>query len=211
MLLVSLMVGMVLAVLSVPVAAVLVVYLPPGNAEPEIGFDVVEHQPILIRVLRYPTAAVWTAESMPLAPRIDAADAELSFGPGYSPGVRAIPEMSGMGARPDGTMWAFRAGWPMHAATAIKIVGPPQAATGVVGGLDLTVRGDYIVVPYMPLPLGDFANTLFYATLTLALLTALRWWRTRRRRKRGQCLACGYELGDGVGVCPECGLAAQAS
>lgn len=210
-LLVSVVVGVVLAVLSVPVAAVVLVYLPQGNAEPEIGFGVVEEQPVAIQVYRYPTAAVWLAESMPLAPQIDAADAELNFGPGFSPGVRALPEMSGMAVLPDGHMWVARAGWPMHAATAFKIEGPPPAVTGVVGGFDMTVRGDSIVVPYIPLALGVFANTLFYATLALALLTTLRWWRTRRRCKRGQCLACGYELGDGVGVCPECGLAARAS
>jgi len=209
-LLLSLVLGLVLAVASVPVAAVVLVFLPPGNAEPEIGFDVVERQPVLIRVHRYPTAAVWMAESMPLAPQIDAADAELNFGPGYSPGVSAIPEMSGMAVLPDGHMWVARAGWPMHAATAFKIEGPPQAATGVVGGLAMTVRGDYIVVPYVPLARGAIANTVFYAALTFVVIAGLGLVRTRQRRARGQCLACGYKLDDGMCECPECGLAAHA-
>jgi hypothetical protein len=37
----------------------------------------------------------------------------------------------------------------------------------------------------------------------------VRWWRRRRRAKRGQCLECGYNLTANVsGVCPECGAAA---
>lgn len=210
-LLVSVVVGVVLAMLSVPVAAVVLVYLPPGNAEPEIGFDVVEHQPVLIRVHRYPTAAVWMAESMPADPRVGVTEADLTFGPGFSPGVVALPEMSGMAALPDGHMWVARAGWPMHAATAFKIEGPPQATTGVVGGLEMTVRRDYIVVPYVPLARGVIANILFYSVITFVVIAGLGLVRTRRRRARGQCLACGYALDDGMSECPECGMATQAS
>lgn len=210
-LLASLVVGVVLAVASVPVAAVALVYLPPGNAEPEISFDAVEHQPVLIRAHRYPTAAVWMAESIPADPRAGAAEADLTFGPGFSSDVSALPEMSGMAVLPDGHMWVSRAGWPMHAATAFKIEGPPQAATGVVGGLAMTVRGDYIVVPYVPLARGVIANTLFYSAITFMVIAGLGLLRTRRRRARGLCLACGYKIDDGMSECPECGMATQTS
>lgn len=210
-LVVSLVVGVMLAVASVPVAAVVLVFLPPGNAEPEVGFDVVERQPVLIRVHRYPTAAVWMAESMPADPRVGVTEANLTFGPGYSPGVSAIPEMSGMAVLPDGHMWVARAGWPWHAATSFKIEGPPQAATGVVGGLEMTVRGDYIVVPYVPVARGAIANTVFYAALTFVVIAGLGLVRTRRRRARGQCLACGYKIDDGMSECPECGTATKTS
>lgn len=211
MLLVSLMVGVVLAVLSVPVSAVVLVYGPQGSAPTSFGFDVVERQPILVHADRYTTATVWRVEAVPFDYRDNPADVELTFGPGFSPNVGALPEMSGMALLPNGSMWVMRTGWPMHAATAFEILGPPQASTGVVGGLAMTLGSDYIVVPYMPLATGAIANTLFYAALTFVLLATVRLLRTRRRSRRGQCLACGYELDDDMAVCPECGLAANAS
>ncbi|MEO1279134.1 MAG: hypothetical protein AAFV77_09275 [Planctomycetota bacterium] len=54
---------------------------------------------------------------------------------------------------------------------------------------------------------GLLANTLFYTTITLALLIGLRLIRTRRRRNRNLCVACGYQLGEDIHTCPECGLA----
>jgi predicted amidophosphoribosyltransferase len=50
---------------------------------------------------------------------------------------------------------------------------------------------------------------MFYTLLVLAPVVLWRWLRLRRRAKRKLCLGCGYELGAGVGVCPECGLAGE--
>jgi hypothetical protein len=64
-------------------------------------------------------------------------------------------------------------------------------------------------LPLRPIWPGLLANTFFYAAIMLGVLVGLRAWRTRRRLARGRCVACGYELGEGVAVCPECGLAAR--
>ncbi|MEO1008498.1 MAG: hypothetical protein AAFX79_08020 [Planctomycetota bacterium] len=58
------------------------------------------------------------------------------------------------------------------------------------------------ILPYWP---GLFANTAFYAALVFLPWTTLRWRRIARRRKRGLCVACNYELGEAVVRCPECG------
>lgn len=99
---------------------------------------------------------------------------------------------------------------------------PFRAAVGwwsYPGPLDTLVRWQdrsrvghtwVVAIPLRPIWPGLLANTLFYAALTLALLAGLRVVRTRRRRARGRCVACGYELDEGVGVCPECGLAARS-
>lgn len=68
------------------------------------------------------------------------------------------------------------------------------------------VRHRTIVTPLRPMWAGLLGNTLVYAALVLAPWSGVRLVRTRRRRARGRCVACGYELGEGVAVCPECGL-----
>jgi hypothetical protein len=46
----------------------------------------------------------------------------------------------------------------------------------------------------------------------LILLGALRKrYRTRMRRRKGLCLACGYDLRGGSEICPECGAAAMTT
>jgi hypothetical protein len=58
-----------------------------------------------------------------------------------------------------------------------------------------------------------------WLVLGLCALPAVSWarwrWAIRRRRRRGWCLNCGYDLRGGGGVCPECGvgeaLAAEAA
>lgn len=47
-------------------------------------------------------------------------------------------------------------------------------------------------------------------TVLLGVLS-IPWWRRLRRRRRGCCLACGYDLtGNVSGACPECGAAVAA-
>ncbi|MGD1915340.1 MAG: hypothetical protein ACFCBV_04025 [Phycisphaerales bacterium] len=63
-----------------------------------------------------------------------------------------------------------------------------------------------IVTPLRPIWPGLLGNTLVYAGCVLVPWITLRAIRTSRRHKRGCCLACAYELGQSITVCPECGL-----
>lgn len=51
---------------------------------------------------------------------------------------------------------------------------------------------------------GFVVNTLFYATLIAAMIAGLRVMHHQRRRRRGLCVRCAYELRD-LSICPECG------
>ncbi len=69
--------------------------------------------------------------------------------------------------------------------------------------------------PYLPLWPGLLANTAIYGSAWMIVLTgvpsAFRFARTRRRRARGCCTKCGYDL-TGLAddaVCPECGSASR--
>lgn len=64
--------------------------------------------------------------------------------------------------------------------------------------------GDRPPVPLRPLPLGFAADTLFYAASLWAVLGGPRRIRRSLRKRRGQCPACGYPVGDAE-VCSECG------
>ena len=55
-----------------------------------------------------------------------------------------------------------------------------------------------------------FASVPVWAAVPVLLVIPVRRMsvivRQRRRAKRGQCLACGYDLRESVGRCPECGI-----
>ncbi len=63
-------------------------------------------------------------------------------------------------------------------------------------------------VPYRPIMVGFFLNTLFYATLLWLFIFAAYALRRLIRRKRGLCVACGYDMRHADhAACPECGAA----
>ncbi len=125
---------------------------------------------------------------------------------------------------------AQRAGWPMHAMMTEQYAIGPRPPIERVQDMPLIslrhgLRGGLILhhLPQHPLlhPLGHHSlplvpvwpgfavNAAFYAacvaTLWLAAATTHHILGTkRRRRKRGQCEACGYDL-TGLEQCPECG------
>jgi hypothetical protein len=76
-------------------------------------------------------------------------------------------------------------------------------------------RRDYSISGYSERQLSICAPAWFYLATTgitpaIFLLLATRRLRTRiiarRRRQRGLCTACGYDLRESPGLCPECGL-----
>lgn len=125
---------------------------------------------------------------------------------------------------------AQRAGWPMHAMmTEQYAIGPrppiervqdmPLVSLrhGLRGGLILHHQPQHPMLhplghhslPLMPLWPGFAVNTAFYAasiaTLWLTVSGGLHLMGTKkRRRKRGLCESCGYDI-QGLPTCPECG------
>jgi len=59
-------------------------------------------------------------------------------------------------------------------------------------------------LPIAPIVTGFTANTLLYSLLFVCPWAYWKSSRLSRRRSRGQCLTCGYNL-TGLTTCPECG------
>ncbi len=69
--------------------------------------------------------------------------------------------------------------------------------------------GEWTFIPLRPIWPGFAVNTFFYATILWLLIPAPFTLRRLIRRRRGLCLACGYDLRHGKHeACPECGVAA---
>lgn len=159
--------------------------------------------------MRYdsPLGTVWNSGSEPedeLMPFVMAVTQRGATEQASDPRPRIIrTELDG--ERRGGTWW--RLGWPFEATHALSRTAPSGSGQQEVGVWRPTIRGRQWSVPYLPLWPGLLANAAFYTALVLAPLVLLRGWRLRRRVKRGRCVACGYELGEGVHTCPECGLA----
>jgi len=60
------------------------------------------------------------------------------------------------------------------------------------------------VWPMYPIWSGFALNTLIFAAVPAGVWWVAGWARRSRRRQRGMCVACGYELA-GLAMCPECG------
>lgn len=100
----------------------------------------------------------------------------------------------------------YSAGWPWHAAHSLEFSEPadPRVPWITRGQAPLMLSRSY-VIPVLPIWSGLLGNTLLYGGALL-----LAWWLVRgrlkaKRRARGECLACGYPLDDGMARCPECG------
>ena len=67
-------------------------------------------------------------------------------------------------------------------------------------------RLDTTHLPLKPTWLGFLANTIIYSWFFLLGQLQIKSVRKRRRRKRGLCIKCAYDLrGTEHAVCPECG------
>jgi hypothetical protein len=102
------------------------------------------------------------------------------------------------------------AGWPLPAfgmdwgnARPNEYRGGMELATKPGSGLRFRL--------WRPIPLGLLLDSLFWGAPLVALVGAARLWTQVRRRRRGACTACGYDLrglADGA-LCPECGAAGK--
>ncbi|MEQ9096520.1 MAG: hypothetical protein RIE32_09680 [Phycisphaerales bacterium] len=205
---VSLVVGVVLAVVSVPVGAVAGRVhqawqsgWPPPDWQGEI--DRRDH---VVFIARYEWIG-WTMTGSELVPTPLNPAWEDSRSRWIEPREDPRPPFARTGlAGREGSVYHFSAGWPTAAAAGREVIEPATGLRRERLAL-ITVRGQFVRLPLRPIWLGLGANALFFALLVLVLTCLLRARRIRRRAGRGLCLACGYELGEGVDACPECGLA----
>jgi hypothetical protein len=111
-----------------------------------------------------------------------------------------------------------RFGWPMRCLEATVVrdrrSGAGECSIHYYGGAllpwtsSLNASGFPVVVPYYPIWPGLLVNAAFYGAIFWLLWFGPGMIRRGRRRRRGLCARCGYELrgfrGTG-GTCPECG------
>ena len=72
------------------------------------------------------------------------------------------------------------------------------------------VIADTKVLPLIPIWPGFLWNTLLYEALWWFLLSGIRRLIMFRRRRKGCCTSCGYQLLAEQAVCPECGQGAES-
>ncbi|NRA59017.1 MAG: hypothetical protein HRU13_12970 [Phycisphaerales bacterium] len=99
-----------------------------------------------------------------------------------------------------------KAGWPLRSASRGHIWAEAPVDREAWGVSDAEVFGYRFSLSTRPVWPGLLGNALFYTLLVLTPVVLRRWRTLRRRARRGLCLACAYELGEGIGACPECGL-----
>ncbi len=93
------------------------------------------------------------------------------------------------------------------------------AASQISGGILLAPQGSYDpeafelrALPLRPMLPGFAVNTLLYGTLLWLVIPGPFALRRHIRRKRGLCVACGYDLRHADhAACPECGRRRDAA
>ena len=105
---------------------------------------------------------------------------------------------------PIGTMESVRREYlPLSGANAIRV-----EAVGLDSGIRVR-RGSGPAafdsfLPLRPLAVGFTVNVLLHTLVVFGVLSLVAKWRASRRRRVGECAACGYELA-GLRTCAECG------
>lgn len=108
------------------------------------------------------------------------------------------------------SMWVVCAGLPLR--SLVLNERRPAAPPRWERGMRFVSGGRYVRLPLVPLAAGFAANTAVYAIPLLASLPVAGWARRARRRRRGLCPACRYDLRhDLASGCPECGWGRAAS
>ncbi|UYV11229.1 MAG: hypothetical protein NCW75_07920 [Phycisphaera sp.] len=209
---VALMVGVVLAVGSAVVASVVWHSSPLAVRSPDFSaVFLCDGQAIIMQRHDYVGVNTWSTAT---TPRLDDETLRYFVEMGSARAVDAAPRPRDIRTPLDGrrgSTISYRFGWPMRAAHHNGRNASGSHASQWKGGYSVTAFGRDWTIPTLPLWPGLLGNTLFYALLVLTPLALLRWRKLRRRVKCGLCAACGYELGEGIGACPECGLAKRAS
>lgn len=114
----------------------------------------------------------------------------------------------------------YERGWPVRAMWCYYRSTRSSATSSWHGGIafrETTVAtgwygGSMDVLPILPIWSGLIVNTAVYGGAWWLVLIGPRRARRWRRRRRGWCVACGYDLeGQVVGGCPECGLGREVA
>ncbi len=132
------------------------------------------------------------------------------------------------GDAPEDVMTVYRCGWPVRSLAWTRLgvqamgghteIAPTSVWSGGIADLAgkgsaapmtfaLGLSADIRRLPIRPVWPGFALNTIFYALIAWGLWQVPLAIRRRRRRRKGFCVRCGYDLkGLTAGVpCPECG------
>lgn len=207
----ALLVGVVLAVVSVPVAAVAArLHMNSQSSFPDAEWEGdIDHGDYVEQISRRSWLGMTVYGSFMVPKPLPAAWA-ASLSGWIEPEEDPRPAFARMPfPRTEWMVDHSATGWPWRAAAGRMFNNPGVTPIQMESLIEVTFGSTFFRFPLRPYWPGLLANTLFYAVLALTLMVLLRWRRTRRRLARGLCVACGYELGEGVAVCPECGLEAR--
>jgi len=182
-----------------------------------LGYESVQITPSWGSGVPHPNPADWM-DIYHLPGEVPAQEAALYPGCRYEVPSWAIPPAPDTVAR---VVETHAAGWPMLALryTVEQHVPPQTPGTRVRPtwvshwGADVTrwfptwAGGEHL--PLLPIPLGFVVDMAFFGAVIWAMARGVVFIRAARRRRRGLCGGCGYDLrGLAPSVpCPECGAA----
>jgi len=169
--------------------------------------------------------ALWSLPSQTIPNQLDPErDHHMLHGPANGAtvfrGLGTTIRRTDYGQYPMRTMiWRDRSGLPMYSMTGGFVFtdgGEKRAVTSLrlpdrfLGRARSLYEVVPLKLPLKPIWLGFFINTLSHAAIWFGLffgfVSAKRFIRARRDRRRGRCPRCGYDLrGQMGGGCPECG------
>lgn len=107
-------------------------------------------------------------------------------------------------------------GWPMGAMESVRCEYLPLSGAGAIRVEDVSIGSGIRVhrgsgpgafesfLPMRPMAMGFTVNVLLYTLVAFGVLSLVARWRASRRKRDGECAACGYELA-GLRTCAECG------